>query len=248
METKIWYLKQCHLFDGLTAAEAARLDQRALVRNHARSDLIYSPTEPGQSIMLLARGRVKIKNLTYDGKETILAFIEEGEVFGELALLEDDLRQDYAEAATACTVLLLPRQELLELMANRPDIALSVTKLIGLRRRRVENRLSNILFLSSRDRMLRLLAELAENYGQWTAGRCQIRLKLSHQDLAGLIGVTRETATLTLTQLRAEGLIQIDRRQITVLHPDRLVAGGRATDERRPSQVHRPPVTSGRFS
>jgi CRP-like cAMP-binding protein len=222
MDSKLWYLKQCDLFERLTPEQAARLERRALLRTFKRRELIYCPTEPGQSVLLLARGRVKIKDLTPDGKETILAFLEEGEVFGELALLDGEPRREYAEAVEDSRVLVLPREDLLGLMEQRPDLALAITKLVGLRRRRIENRLRNVLFLSSRERLLRLLGELVEAHGDRRGDRCEIRLPLSHQELAGLIGVTRETVTVVLGQLQQEGLIQVRRRRLTVLDCPRL--------------------------
>src|SRR5262249_46027427 len=152
-------------------------------------------TEPGQSVMVLASGRVKIKDITLEGKETILAFIEEGEIFGELALLDSQPRGEFAEAVEDSQVLVIPREELLWLMEQRPDVSLSVTKLVGLRRRRIENRLRNVLFLPSRERMVRLLQELVASHGERRGNACEIRLPLSHQDLASLIGLTREMVT-----------------------------------------------------
>jgi CRP-like cAMP-binding protein len=229
MPNKLWYLKRCDLFEHLTPEQAERLDHHALTRMFPKGALVYSPSEPGQTVMVLASGRVKIKDLTPDGKETILAFIEEGELFGELALVDGEPRQEFAEAVVASEILLIPREDLLWLMNLRPDLALSITKLIGLRRRRIENRLRNVLFLSSRDRLVRLLGELVEFHGSRVGNRCDIRLPLSHQDVASLIGVTRETVTTVLGQLQAEGLIQHQRLRITVLDCDRLLtecAGG----------------------
>jgi CRP/FNR family cyclic AMP-dependent transcriptional regulator len=223
MNGKLWYLKRCPLFEQLSAEQARRLDQRAVLHTFKRHAFVYAPTEPGQAVMVLARGRIKIKDITAEGKETILAFIEEGEVFGELALLDGEPRQDYAEAAEDSEVLLLPRGELLWLMSQRPDVALSVTKLIGLRRRRIENRLRNVLFLPSRERMVRLLVELVESHGERRGNRGDIRLPLSHQELASLIGVTRETATIVLGQLQADGLIEVHRRRIGVTDWERLL-------------------------
>lgn len=217
MSQRTWFLKRCLLFEHLTAKQAAFLDGHALVRSYRRGSIIYAPTEPGQSVLVLARGRVKIKHLTPEGKESILAFIEEGEIFGELALLDGEPRRDYAEAAADCKVVALRREDLLWLMEQRPEVGLSITKLIGWRRRRIENRLRNVLFLSSRERMLHLLVELAEAHGQRLGNRCELRLPLSHQELANLIGVTRETATTTLGQLQAEGLVRVQRRRITIL-------------------------------
>src|SRR5260370_29493275 len=100
------------------------------MRTFKRRCLIYLPDEPGQSVLILARGRVKIKDVTPDGKETILAFIDEGELFGELALLDDERRSEYAEAVVDSQVLATPRDDLLWLMAQRPDVALSFTSLV----------------------------------------------------------------------------------------------------------------------
>jgi CRP-like cAMP-binding protein len=165
---------------------------------------------------------VKIKTITPDGKETIFAFFGEGEIFGELALLETQPRNEYAEAVEDAEILALPRDELLAIMEQRPDIALHVTKLVGLRRRRIENRLRNILFRSNHERVAALLLELVETHGEQQPDGWQIVLELSHQDLASLIGATRETVTLTLGKLKRERLIKLHRRRIKVLDRDRL--------------------------
>ncbi len=224
MGASLWYLKKCRLFELLTPEQAERLDRCARVRTFPRNTIVYAPSTPDLSVLLVAEGRVKIKDVTPDGKETILAFVEEGEVFGELALLDNRPRQEYAEAVLETRVLALPRDELLRLMEARPDVAFSLTKLIGLRRRRIENRLRNLLFLSSRDRMVHMLLELQETHGDRSGAGCRIRLPLSHQDLAGLIGVTRETATTVLGRLKAERLIKMERRRITVLDSAQLAA------------------------
>ncbi|MCI0458207.1 MAG: Crp/Fnr family transcriptional regulator [Gemmataceae bacterium] len=234
MQTKLWYLKRCDLFERLTPEQAERLDRRAFLLTFKRRSLIYSSTEPGQSVMILASGRVKIKDITQEGKETILAFIEEGEIFGELALLDSQPRGEFAEAVEDSQVLVIPREELLWLMEQRTDVSLSVTKLVGLRRRRIENRLRNVLFLPSRERMVRLLLELVESHGERRGNACEIRLPLSHQDLASLIGLTREMVTRVLGELQAEGLVEIRRRRITVIDCKHL-SGSSADVARQPS-------------
>jgi CRP-like cAMP-binding protein len=224
MSEKIWYLKRCPLFERLTPAEAQRLDSRALARSFRAKEMIWFPDEPGESVLVLARGRVKIKAVTPDGRETIFAFIEPGELFGELAILDGESRQDYAEAVEDSLVLAVPRTELLWLMERRPDVALHVTKLLGFRLRRIENRLRNLLFRSTRERALSLLLELLESHGRLVGDRWEIRLRLSHQDFANLIGSTRETVTMTLGQLQREGLIEIRRKLIAVVERERLAA------------------------
>lgn len=222
MGEKIWYLKNCELFERLTPEQAQRLEQAARLRRFKRGEVIYFPTEPGESVLLLAGGRVKIKNLTPEGKEAILAFIEEGELFGELALFDRQPRSEYAEALSDAHVLAIPRDEMIWLMQQQPDVSLHVTKLLGLRRRRIENRLRNIMFRSNRERVLSLLVELVETYGKQRGQDWEIGLPLSHQELAGLIGATRETVTVALGHLQLEGLIRVKRRRITVLDRARL--------------------------
>ena len=218
MDGALWYLKRFDLFERLTASEAERLNRRALIRPYKRHSLIYSPAEPGQSVLAVASGRVKIKDLTADGRETILAFIEEGELFGELALLDGRPRQEFAEAVEDSEIVAFPTDEVTRLMESRPDVALSVTKLIGLRRQRIESRLRNLLFLPSRARLVHVLLELAETHGDQSDNRSLIRIPLTHHDLAGLIGASRETVTIVLGQLQADRLVRMERKRI--LLPD----------------------------
>jgi len=222
MSEKIWFLKKCSLFERLTAAQKRRLEQSSVLRVFRGRETIYLPTEPGQSVLLLARGRVKIKVLTADGRETILAFIDEGELFGELALVDAAPRQEFAEAVSDATVIAVAREEMLWLMAQHADLSLQITQLVGLRRRRVENRLRNILFRSTRQRVAALLLELIESHGEMEKDGWHVGLPLSHQEMANLIGATRETVTLILGRLQAEGLIAIRRRRLTVLDRQRL--------------------------
>ncbi len=226
MAGPIWYLKACDLFERLSDAEAERLNRSALVRRFKKKSVIYVPAEAGQTVLVLATGRVKIYDLTLEGRETILAFVEQGELFGELASLNGQLRREFAEAAEDCQVLAIPGDDFLAMLECRADLALSVTKLVGLRRQRIETRLRNILFLPSRPRLIRVLIELVETHGERLGDQHVIRFPLSHQDFAGLIGVSRETVTLTLGQLQAEGLIAVQRRRVIVLDLDRLRQAG----------------------
>jgi CRP/FNR family cyclic AMP-dependent transcriptional regulator len=229
MNETIWFLKRCDLFERLTPTEKQRLERGALLRGFKRREIIYFPAEPGQSVLVLARGRVKIKALGPDGKETILAFIEEGELFGELALVDSQPRNEFAEAVEDSQVVAIPREDMLWLMGQRSDVALHVTQLLGLRRRRIEARLRNILFRSTRERTAALLLELLESHGRQTDGGWEIRLRLSHQELANLIGATRESVTLALGRLQGERLIRVRRRQVVVLDRDRLALEAEGT-------------------
>jgi CRP-like cAMP-binding protein len=224
MSEAIWFLKRCSLFEQLTPDECRRLESRSRACKFPRRSVLYFPDEPGRSVLLLTRGRVKIMALTPDGREMIFTFIEPGEIFGELAVLDESPRSEHAEAVEDSYVLAIPREEVLWLMSHRPQIAMSITKLIGLRLRRVENRLRNLLFRSIRERTTLMILELLASHGRAVGNRWEIDLRLSHQEFANLVGATRETITLTLGQLQREGMIVVNRRRITVLDRDRLAA------------------------
>jgi CRP/FNR family transcriptional regulator, cyclic AMP receptor protein len=223
MEEKFWYLKGCSLFGCLTDQQVRRLEARAKARDFRRGSLIYAPSDIGDCVLLLVSGRVKIFFNTQDGKQALLALIDPGEIFGELALLEAERRDEYAEAMEASTVVLIPAEEIQRLMAEHPDLSLRLTKLMGFGRRRFERRLKSLLFRSNRERVVHLLFDLAEKYGQYTTdGGIAVNIGLSHQELANIIGSTRETVTLVLGELQDEGAISIGRKQIVILQVSRL--------------------------
>jgi CRP-like cAMP-binding protein len=224
MSDHFWYLKRSDLFERLAPDDIARLESRSRIRKCEKHQLIYLPNDQNDAVLLLAQGRVKLYHLTGDGKQAVLALIEPGEFFGELALFDTGRREEFAETMENSTVILIPRGEIEALMERHPAFSVSVTKLIGLRRRTVERRLKSLLFRSNRERLIHLLLELAEKYGCRTATGILLRIKLSHQEMSGLIGSTRETVTLLLGELQQERLISVVRRQIFVTDLDRLAA------------------------
>ena len=239
MSEKIWFLKRCNLFEQLSVEELSQLESRSRSRKFPRKCPIYLPADEAQAVLLLAVGRVKICSFTADGKQAILAFIEPGELFGELALFAPGEREEYAEAVEASTVILIPGEEIHRLMERHPDISLGITKLMGLRRRRIERRLKYLLFRSNRERLVHLLLELAEIYGRRTEDGIALSIKLSHQDLANVVGSTRETVTVVLGELQAEGFLRLGRRKITICDLGRLAS---SVDTREPQLDSEQPI------
>ena len=222
MLERIWYLKRCPLFQQLDTQQLQFLESRCRARSFPRNTPIYLPSDDADSVMLLAEGRVKIGGFTEEGKQTILAFIEPGELFGELTLVGSEEREEYAEAVEKSTIILIPSDVMQQLVAEVPQVSLGVTKLFGLRRQRIEQRLKYLLFRSNRERLVHLLLELAGQYGQRTPEGIELRIKLSHQDLASIIGSTRETVTVVLGELQGEGRLKLGRRKIVLVDIEEL--------------------------
>ncbi len=224
MTEKYWSLKRCDLFGTLSDEQWRRLESRCRIRDIPRNSPVYLPADGADGMLLLASGRVKICGFTPAGKQSILTFIEPGEVFGELAILEPGERDEYAEAVLASTVLLIPRDLIQQMMLEQPSLSMGVTKLIGLRRKRIERRLKYLLFHSNRDKLVHLLLELVEQYGKTNAEGIEITLRLSHQDIASIIGATRETVTVNLGGLQAAGFIKVGRKRVLIKDVERLAA------------------------
>jgi len=248
MSEKLWHLKRCDLFEQLSTEELRQVESRCRARQFPRNSPIYLPADQADAVLLMASGRAKICGFSADGKQAILAFIEPGELFGELALLVPGDRDEYAEAVEASTVVLIPADEMQRLMEAHATVAVGITRLIGLRRRRIERRLKYLLFRSNRERLVHLLLELAEQYGQRGPEGVQLGIKLSHQDLASVIGSTRETVTVVLGEMQTEGLVKLGRRKIVLQKLDRLAASVDVPPPRLPARPQPGPPANRRES
>ncbi len=224
MDDKFWYLKKSDLFERLTPEQIERLESRCKARTLKRGEMIYLPNDISDSVILVSSGRVKVYHITSDGKQALLALVDPGEMFGELAILDASKREEYAEAMESTTLILIPGKEIQKLMDEHPSVSVGVTKLMGFRMRRIERRLKSILFRSNRERLIHLLLELAEKYGRPTVEGVLLSIKLSHQDLASIIGSTRETVTVVLGELQDEKNIIIEKRRITLPNMEQLAA------------------------
>lgn len=222
MSEKLWHLKNCELFQRLSPEQMDRLESRSRAKSFPAKTPIYLPSERAESVFVLASGLAKVSHLTDDGKESILSFVEPGEMFGELAIFAPESRGEFVEALERTTVVMIPIAELDRLMNEVAQVAIGITKMVGLRRQRIERRLKNLLFLSNRDRLIHLLLDLAEQFGEAEGDQVRLRLKLSHQELANLIGSTRETVTITLGQLKNEGMVSGGRCRIQLTKPAAL--------------------------
>ena len=227
-------MKQCRLFELLPAAQLSRLESRARVRSFPKNASVYLPSDESQAVFVLLSGRVRLCSYTPDGKQAIHAFIEPGEMFGELALMQPEGYEDHAEAMLPSTVALIPKQEIEALLSENAAFSLGVTKFISWRRRRIERRLRSLLFRSNRDRLVHLLLDLVDQYGRPAEGGTLIDIRLSHQELANIIGSTRESVTVVLGELQLARHLTVSRQRIVVRNPHRL-ASETGVDEYRPS-------------
>lgn len=222
MPDSFWFIKNCNIFSQMSSEDLQWVEGHSRMRKLKRGEPVYLPNHQTDGVLLVAEGRVKICHITPEGKQSILNFIDQNEIFGELSIFDTVEREEYAEAAENTTLVWIPKAAMQAVVRKYPDIAFRFTKVIGLRRQRIERRLRNLLFRSNRERVIHLLLELVEKYGRPTDLGMDLNIRLSHQEMAGIIGSTRETVTVVLGQLQSEGLIKIARRRISILDLNKL--------------------------
>jgi CRP/FNR family cyclic AMP-dependent transcriptional regulator len=210
----LWYLKKIPLFQELSHESMHRLVQCIEMREVRRRQVIYLPGDPGQAVFFVNGGRVKISKVTRDGKELTLAYRGPGEVFGELVMIDGGPREEMAEAMENALITELERGEFEKLVQKEGMIGYRLSKVIAQRRREVENKIEQLIFKDVNAKLAELLLRLATEYGIEDSRGTLVSLKITHQEMANLIGSTRETVSLTLSQFKRKGLIQTDGRKV----------------------------------
>jgi len=215
---KTWYLKRINVFKGMSKAEVEHLDGITYMKHYNKKDLIYLPGDVSDQVYLLKEGRVKISRLSEDGREITLVILEPGEIFGESALINDEeTRSTVAEAIEKAYICVISRKDFEEFINNKPELSLSITKLMGFRRREIENMLEDLVFRGVHERLAILLLRLSERHGKDIDGKKLIDISLTHYDYANLIGSTRETTTASLNDFKREGLIEFKKRKVVII-------------------------------
>ena len=201
-KSKLWYISTNKIFFDLPEEDQELMASMMIPRNIKKKGLVYSEGDHADKLYILKEGRIKITRLGEDGKELTMDIIEPGDIFGELTLAGETQRETNAEALEDSFICTVARDDFERFLKMRPNLTFTLTKWIGTRLRKIENRFENLIFQDVRTRLFSLLEDLAEKYGEDVAAGRKIAIKLSHQELANLIGATRETVTFELNKMK----------------------------------------------
>ncbi|MFN3432563.1 MAG: Crp/Fnr family transcriptional regulator, partial [Candidatus Sericytochromatia bacterium] len=177
----------------------------------------------GDTLYILKSGRVKISKITEDGREKTLALMQPGEFFGEMAIFDEQPRSATAEVLDEqAVVFTLAKRDFERLIIEHPTIALKIMRDMTRRIRQVNQQVEDLAFKDVHERVASTLKNLAEVEGRPIGSKVLINLKMTHQDLANMVGSSRETVTRALNRLQDEGIISISHQQITINQPKQL--------------------------
>ena len=222
VHSKVWYLQHFHMLDALTEPQKRAIDNMTRMLEVPRGQRIYLAGDPSDQIFLLKVGVVKVSTGGADGQDTILAFLYPGDVFGELAIVDDSPRDHLTTAHEDTLLCALDRDLLLQMVQQSPTLGYQITKLMGLRLRRFRTRVEELLYKSAPARIAHTLLDLGSDYGVPDDAGILIPLRLNQGDLGNLVGLARETVNIVLQDFRHRGLVEADRRSLRIKDPDRL--------------------------
>ena len=220
----LWYLKKVPLLAQLGPDALARLSEKVVLREVRRREVVFLPGDPAETIYLVNGGRVKISKVTRDGKALTLNYCGPSEIFGESSLVEGGAREEMAEAMENSMISELELSVFEDLLSSNASLGLSMVKLLAKRRLDLENKVETLVFRDVTSKLAELLLELAEEYGVEDSRGTLIALKITHQELANLIGSTRETVSLTLSQFKRKQLLTTEGRKVIVTDSESLRA------------------------
>ena len=209
-KTKLWYINTNKLFSGLSEKNKGEIASKLTGMNVKKKDFIYNAGDKAEAVYVVKEGRVKIIRYSPDGRELTIDILEQGDIFGELTMAGEKERETDAVAMEDSFICAMKRGDFEDLLSQMPGLSLSITKWIGLRLRRIENRFENMIFNDVRTRLISLFNDLAKKYGMPVNDGIKIKIRLSHNEIASLVGATRETVTLELNNLKRSGSILMD--------------------------------------
>jgi CRP/FNR family transcriptional regulator, cyclic AMP receptor protein len=227
---KAHYLRDVDIFRDLEHAEVEELGKRAPMQRVPAGTVFFSPEQAAEVLFILKEGRVRLYHLSPDGKALTTAVLEQGTIFGEMAMLGQRLHQSYAEALSPCLLCLMSREDVKGMLLSDPRIAARIAEILGQRLISAEQRLSDFAFKNLPERLASLLLQLAQppKARLFRPAGGPLEVRYTHEALAEMAGTYRETATKILNEFRAYGLITLQRGCVVLLDE----AGLRAVSER----------------
>lgn len=215
---KLSYLSHIQVFRDLSPSELMEMDRQLTMSTCESGKIFYMPEDSGEILFLLKKGQVQIYRLAPNGKKLVVATLGPGAIFGEMSLVGQGMHNTFAEAVDDCLLCVMSRADVERLMRDKPDVAFRFLETMGYRVSALEEHLEDIAFKSIPARLAGLLLRLAGEQGS-----DDLR-GFTHQDLSEMLGTYRETITQTLNEFKAQGVIAIGRKRITLKDKDRLEA------------------------
>ena len=215
-------LKKVPLFAEFSDDDLAAVASLMQARRYAKHAVLVYEGDPGDALFVVINGNVAVTRVSNDGKETILSILKEGDFFGEMGVLDASPRSATIKALRDAEVAILARKDFLELLGKNPQMCLSLVGALSSRLRATNQAIQANAYQDIRTRLASLLLNLERNFGEKVDGGTRLTLRLTNQEMANMIGTTRETVNRMLNKFWDEKLIDMRTANIVVVDHARL--------------------------
>jgi CRP-like cAMP-binding protein len=220
-------LARAGLFQGVAPEAAEALASSIQQAEYSRGEQVFSEGELGDTLFIVLTGKVKIGRRAADGRENMLSVMGPSDMFGELSLFDPGPRTASATVITDSRLAFLAHSSLRPWLSDRPEIAEQLLRVLARRLRRTNDALADLIFTDVPGRVAKALLGLAERFGSEEADGMRVRHDLTQEELAQLVGASRETVNKALADFASRGWLRVDSRAVTILDADRLARRAR---------------------
>ncbi len=215
-------LRRAPLFDALDEEGTRALRRQMSEVKLSRGDRLFEEGEDGAALYVVLDGKIKLTRAAADGRENLLSVLGPGEMFGELSLFDPRPRTSSASAVTDATLAALAHAALLPWLNDRPEVSMHMLRALAQRLRRANDVTADLVFTDVPGRVAKALLDLADRFGRQEEDGLHVHHDLTQEELAQLVGASRETVNKALADFAARGWLQISARSVLVLDAERL--------------------------
>ena len=210
------------LFERMSPEEREELRGMMSQTTLRRGEVLFNEGDSGDRLYILLTGKVKLGHTSVDGRENLLAVLGPGEVVGELTLFDPGPRSTTATAVAATELLALEHNQLMGFIDSHPTLAKDMLRALAVRLRRTNIALADLVFSDVPGRVAKALLDLAERFGAPTEDGIHVPHDLTQEELAQLVGASRETINKSLAEFVSRGWIRLEGRAVTLIDVERL--------------------------
>lgn len=216
------YLKHIPIFEELAPADLAAISQVTIERRYKKNMIIFMEGEPGEGFHYVKSGKVKIIKMAQDGREHIINILGPGEVFAEVLLFNRGPYPATSVALEDSVIGIIKNSDLENVVAGNARIALHIIRVMSKKLLHAQMKIKTLALSDTLARTAQILTRLSQQYGRPVAGGIQIDIDMTRQDLANLIGTTRETVSRVLSSMKKDKVIDFSDQQIIIIDEKRL--------------------------
>ncbi len=220
MESEV--LRKAPLFSALDEEAATALIASMSTQKLRRGEVLFREGDSGDKLYLVTEGKVKLGRTSSDGRENLLAVLGPGQMFGELTLFDPGPRSATVTAVTDCEFLSLSHDDLQQWLEGRPAVARGLLAQLASRLRRANDVVADLVFSDVPGRVAKALIDLANRFGRTADDGVHVHHDLTQEELAQLVGASRETVNKALADFASRGWLRLEPRSVVIMDLDRL--------------------------